>query len=192
MTYGVSFQELVNEPDNIVARSALIQTSVTFIERAENISKQLNDYQINLNTQILNQVQRINDIGDEIKTLNIRIRHYESTGIERANDLRDQRNLLLDELSQMVDIRYKEDPQGVIDLAVEGVPFVTQDMVYYIDTIKVNEDTDMLKPVWIAHGNMDVFNFDREISSQNNNDIGGLKGLLLARGHRQEGILIFL
>ena len=181
----ISFQELVNEPDNIVARSALIQTSVTFIERAENISKQLNDYQINLNTQILNQVHRINDIGDEIKTLNIRIRHYESTGIERANDLRDQRNLLLDELSQMVDIRYKEDPQGVIDLAVEGVPFVTQDMVYYIDTIKVNEDTDMLKPVWIAHGNMDVFNFDREISSQNNNDIGGLKGLLLARGHRQ-------
>ncbi len=181
----VSFQELVNEPDNIVARSALIQTSVTFIERSENISKQLNDYQINLNTQILNQVQRINDIGDEIKTLNIRIRHYESTGIEKANDLRDQRNLLLDELSQMVDIRYKEDPQGVIDVAVEGVPFVTQDMVYYIDTIKVNEDTDMLKPVWTAHGNMDVFNFDRETSSQNNNDVGGLKGLLLARGHRQ-------
>ena len=147
----VSFQELVNEPDNIVARSALIQTSVTFIERAENISKQLNDYQINLNTQILNQVQRINDIGDEIKTLNIRIRHYESTGIERANDLRDQRNLLLDELSQMVDIRYKEDPRGYRSCS-GGSSFVTQDMVYYIDTIKVNEDTDMLKPCGLPMG----------------------------------------
>lgn len=181
----VSLQELVNEPDNIVARSALIQTSVTFVERASNISKQLNDYQLNLNTQILNQIQDINSIGDKIKTLNIRIRHYESTDVEKANDLRDQRNLLLDQLSRMADITYKEDSNGVVDVTVEGVPFVTQDMVYYMAAVKVDEDTDMLKPVWLAHGNMDVFNFDRETSSQNNNDIGSLKGLLLARGHKQ-------
>src|SRR5690606_18687799 len=93
-----ALQELTREPDNIVARASLIQTAVSFIERAEKIYSQMNDYQINLNTNIIDQVKRINEIGDEIRELNIKIRHYESTGVEKANDLRDNRNLLLDEL----------------------------------------------------------------------------------------------
>ena len=110
---------MAKEPDNIVARSVLIQTSVTFIERATNISKQLTDYQVNLNTQIRDQVERINDIGDQLKELNIKIKHYESTKLEQANDLRDQRNLLLDELATMADIAYREDPSGIVSVILE-------------------------------------------------------------------------
>src|SRR5690606_34996116 len=113
-----ALQELTREPDNIVARASLIQTAVSFIERAEKIYSQMNDYQINLNTNIIDQVKRINEIGDEIRELNIKIRHYESTGVEKANDLRDNRNLLLDELSKMVSITYKENPAGVVTVNV--------------------------------------------------------------------------
>jgi flagellar hook-associated protein 1 FlgK len=91
--FWTSLQELSKEPDSIVTRASLIQTAVTLVERSENISNQLKDYQINLNTQITNQVNRINEIGDNIKELNIKIRQYESTGVENANDLRDQRNV---------------------------------------------------------------------------------------------------
>ena len=58
-----SLQELTREPDNIAARASFIQTAVTFVERAENIFSQMNDYQVNLNTIINNQVNRINEIG---------------------------------------------------------------------------------------------------------------------------------
>jgi len=180
----VALQELGKEPDNIVARSSFVETAVNFIERAENIAKQLKDYQINLNTKIKDQVDRINQIGDELKQLNIKIRQYESNG-ERANDLRDQRNNLLDELSQMVSINYKESNNSMVYVSIEGVTFVDEDNVYYMGTVKVNESTDMLKPVWLNHGNVDVFNFDRAVSSDNNTDIGSLKGLLLARGYKQ-------
>ena len=180
-----AMQELAKEPDSIVARASLIQTSVTFVERADNISKQLNDYQVNLNTQILNQVKRINDIGDQINNFNKKIRMYESTGIEKANDLRDQRNVLLDELGKMVQFTYKEHGDGVVTVNVEGVPFVTEDAVYYMGTEKMSVSSDMLKPVWIAHGDVAVYNLDRAPSLMENTDIGSLKGLLTSRGHKQ-------
>jgi flagellar hook-associated protein 1 FlgK len=53
----VALQELAKEPDNIVARASFVETAVTFVERAENISLQLKDYQINLNTKIKDQVE---------------------------------------------------------------------------------------------------------------------------------------
>lgn len=183
--FWVALSELAKEPESIVARTSLIQTAVNFIERTEIISNQLNEYQINLNTQISKQVTRINEIGDEIKSLNLKIRHYESTGQEKANDLRDQRNSLMDELSKIVSITYKEDSKGVVTINVEGVPFVTGDTVYKLRTEKVSQGTEMLKPVWNAHGNVDLFNFDKAPSSNNNTDIGSLKGLMIARGYKQ-------
>lgn len=180
-----AMQELSREPDNIVARAAFVQTSVSFIERSDNIFKQLNDYQISLNTKIIDQVDRVNEIGNELKDLNIKIRHYESTGVEHANDLRDQRNLLLDELSKIADITYKENKAGVVTVNLEGVPFVTEDLIYHMETAQISEDSPMLKPVWISHGYGDVFNMDRPPTSANDTDIGSLKGLLIARGHKQ-------
>ncbi|HPU63709.1 MAG TPA: flagellar hook-associated protein FlgK [Mobilitalea sp.] len=180
-----ALQELVKEPDNIVARASFVQTAVSFVEMANTIYTQLCDYQVNLNTQIMEQVKRINEIGDQIKELNIKIRHYESSGLENANDLRDQRNLLLDELSQIAYITYREDKSGVVTVSLEGMPFVTEDLVYHMETVQISEETPMLKPIWVAHGNVDVFNFDRPPSSIYDTDIGSLKGLLLARGDRQ-------
>ncbi len=180
-----SLQELAKEPDSIVAKASLIQTSVTFIERAENISNQLKDYQINLNTQIQEQVDRINEIGNKIKELNLSIRHYESTGVEKANDLRDERNNLLDELGKLAQITYKENASGMVDVSLEGAAFVSDDYVFEMKTVKTSEDSSMLKPVWVSHGGNDVFDLDQEAISSNNADIGSLKGLLTARGSKQ-------
>lgn len=183
--YWTSLQELAKEPDSVVARASLIQTAVTFTERTENIANQLNDYQINLNTQIVNQVNRINEIGDNLKELNIKIRYYESGGVEKANDLRDQRNLLLDELGKMVHITYKENASSLVNVNVEGVPFVNEDSICYMSTKKISDTSEMLEPVWVTNGDVKVFNLDRLPSSQDNTDIGSLKGLLIARGQKQ-------
>jgi flagellar hook-associated protein 1 FlgK len=184
-----SLQTLANEPNNIETRASFVQSAVTFIERAENISYQIKDYQVNLNIQIKDTVNRINSIGDEIKDLNHKIRAYESNGVENANDLRDQRNVLLDELGKLASITYQEDHNGVVTVNVEGVSFVSEDMVSHMDVKKANPGTDMLVPVWPSHKNAEVFNFDRIPSSEANTDIGSLKGLLLVRGDKEANYL---
>lgn len=180
-----ALQELSREPDNVIARASFIQVAVSFIERAEKINNQMNDYQVNLNTKIINQVSRINEIGEEISKLNTKIRHYESNGVEKANDLRDYRNTLLDELGQIANITYKENTVGVVTVNLEGVPFVTEDTVYKMSTVRINESSPLLKPIWPSHGDVDVFDMSRPPSSMNNTDIGSLKGLLLARGDKK-------
>ncbi|MBQ9767658.1 MAG: flagellar hook-associated protein FlgK [Lachnospiraceae bacterium] len=182
--FWVALQELAKEPDSIVTRATLIQCGVNFVQHAENIYEQIQTYQIDLNTQIQTKVDRINEIGDEIKELNNKIRFYECTGIEKANDLRDTRNLLLDELGEMVDISYEEGTDGRVSIRVEEVPFLLEDQVYYMATKPISEDSEMLVPYWPAFGDAEVFSFDRSPSPVDDTDIGSLKGIILARGRK--------
>ena len=56
-------------------------------------------YQTTLNTEVQNSVNRINELGQTIFALNKQIQGIESGSGEYANDLRDQRDNALDELS---------------------------------------------------------------------------------------------
>ena len=176
-----SMQELVKEPDNIVQRGTLVQTAVSFIERAELISNQIKEYQVNLNTEIMNSVKSINAYGKQINALNDAIRRIEAGGVEQANDLRDTRNLLLDELGQLVNITYKESAEGVVTVSVEGVPFVTEDSVNEMGYTTISDSSPMLKPVW-DHIDQDVYDLGKVTNSNDNSDVGYLKGLLVSRG----------
>lgn len=64
-------------------------------------------------------VDRINWIGDRIQYLNGQISVIES-GVETAMTLRDERDLLLDELSGYVKIDYSEDANHVVTVMMEG------------------------------------------------------------------------
>ena len=130
----IAMQELCKEPDSIVTRSSFIQTAVSFIERAETVYSQIKEYQLSLNSNIRNHVDRINEIADEIKRLNGEIQKYEAGGVERANDYRDQRNLLLDELGGLGAISYKELANGVVTVMFENQMLVSEDLVYHMDT----------------------------------------------------------
>lgn len=182
--FWIALQELAKEPDSIVTRATLIQSGVNFIQHAENIYEQIQTYQIELNMQIQQKVDRINEIADEIKELNQKICFYECTGTEHANDLRDTRNLLLDELGGLIDISYEEQPDGKVTIRAEEMPFLTEDHVFYMDTKYLSEDSEMLVPYWPSFGDAEVFNFDRSPNSVDDTDIGSLKGIILARGRK--------
>lgn len=177
-----SLEELSKTPELIEARASVVQNAEEFIERATIIQDQLKEYQRNLNTQITDKVNKINDLAQQIYTLNKKICQYESSGVENANDLRDERNKLLDELGQIISISYKEKPNGIVTVTAEDVALITEDTVYKMGTAKVSESSNLLKPVWLSYGGIDVFNFDRPASAADNTDIGSLKGLLVARG----------
>lgn len=183
LSMWTSIQELAKEPDNGEKRATVISKAESFLERASNIATQLQKYQLDLNTQIIDKVDRINKIGDGIDKLNYKIALAESTGVQHANDLRDQRNNLLDELSQLVKISYKENATGVVTVSIEGTQFVSDENVYHLATTPVSDDSQMLKPIWAA-SETDLFDMSQTLSAEANTDIGSLKGLLVARGDR--------
>ena len=195
--FWVSLQELSKEPDSRVAQATFVETGINFVERSDKIYKQLKEFQLNLNTNIREKITRINEIGREIFDLNKKIVFYESSEVENANDYRDQRNKLLDELGTMVKIDYKEQIDGRVTVAIEGGSFVTEDFVYRMDyltmaqyyekqgiEIPLDEAADILIPVWPHLGGAEVFDWSQVPSTAANSDIGTLKGCLQARGTR--------
>ncbi|WP_024865842.1 FlgK family flagellar hook-associated protein [Butyrivibrio sp. FCS014] len=66
-------------------------------------------------------VDNINKYGDRIQQLNHDIVDIESGKQEKANDLRDERNLLLDKLAEYGRIDYQEDTFGNVLVLFERI-----------------------------------------------------------------------
>lgn len=196
-----SVQELAKDPASSVTQGLLVRKASEFVERASTVYAGLASYQDNLNVQIKKQVDKINEYGEQILQLNDKIRAVEAGGIEHANDLRDARNQILDELAEMTSMSFSEDIYGSVSIQIEGVDFVKGGTCYNME-LDVDPNTGFYTPFWPQNAtyrvlddgtreyNIDgaeVFNFNREISSDLNTDIGGLKSMLLARGdHRAD------
>ncbi len=199
--FWTSIQELAKDPASSVTQGVLVQRACEFVERAEAVYYGLSSYQDNLNVQIKQQVDKINDYGNQLLVLNDEIRCIESGGVEHANDLRDTRNKLLDELAELTNMSWEEDLYGSVFVKIEGVDFVKGGTCYEI-AMDVNETSGFYTPYWPQNAsyvvmedgtkqyNIDgaeVYDLTLEVSSDLGTDVGGLKAMLLARGdHRAD------
>ena len=179
-------QELAKDPTNATNQGMMVSVAAEFIDRAKGVYNGLSELQSNYNQQILDRIDKINDYGKQIQKLNLAIQSIEggkSEGhnVEEANDIRDQRNQLLDELASMVKITYYEDTFGAVNIQIEGKDFLTRT---YLNPMGVttDEESGFHTPVWPKDGDAPVYSFTREISTDLDTDIGGLKALLILRG----------
>lgn len=187
--FWVAFQELSKEPDSSVKQNLVVQKATLFMERAQSIYASTISYQKNMNVQIIDQVERVNELGNLISDLNEQIRTIESADLDTAMTLRDERDKALDELGSLIRIDYKETPEGAVKVRVEGVEFVDEVRCYEMG---LHEDkvTDFMTPYWPHLSDEDkeqyynVFDFTNGISSYNDTDLGSLKALVLSRGDR--------
>lgn len=141
-SYFTSVEDLFQEPDtngfgtrlsdffgalddfsNNVEEQA-VRTSV--VTEAQNLAASLNQVaeeiyalRTNANEEVKNTVPEINSLASQIASLNVTIQQEESGG-HKANDLRDERDLALDKLSQLVDITYRERGDTMVDVFVGG------------------------------------------------------------------------
>lgn len=193
-----SVQELAKDPSNTVNQGIFVQRSSEFITRGQIVYENLVSYQSDLNYDVKQNVDRINSIGERIVELNDRILKIESGQVEKANDLKDERNRLVDELSSFVNMSLDTDIEGNFIIQIEGVDFVSAGDCKKIGLFE-DPTTHFYTPYWEALAKKDaagkvteaaardasIFNLNIEISTDMNTDIGSLKSTLLARGDRR-------
>ncbi len=195
----VSVQELAKDPCSAVTQSSFVTRANEFITRAKSVYDGLVAYQENMDSTVKGMCDTINKYGDRIRELNEKIVDIESGKQERANDLRDERNLLLDQLAEYGKIDYQEDVFGNVAVLFEGSTFVTTDHVNHlgVDTTlessagyatpyweyaaKTVDNKDGTKTVVSIDG-AHVYDLTQNISTVTNTDIGKLRSVLLARG----------
>lgn len=99
--------DMTSEPDSVDKRVASISYASSLMDYFNSLSLNLTAVQEDANDQIEAVCSRINSISDQLLSLNKQIQVIEMTGM-KANDLRDQRELLVDELSEYVNVQIVE------------------------------------------------------------------------------------
>ncbi len=118
------FSSLGAEPENSNIRNVLLQKAVSLAETFNQKSARLTETQTSLRRDIQNTVTEINQMTSQIADLNRQIMVAEGA-FGTANDLRDQRDVLLDKLAEKMDIRYVEDSRGSVNVTAAGQALVS-------------------------------------------------------------------
>lgn len=111
------FDDMMTALGEVAKQSGSDTTKAQFIGYASNLTQYFNSMSANLslvqkdvNQEIKLKIDEINSLAAEIATLNKQINVIEIDGKAKANELRDQRANLIDQLSAIVDVKVIETP----------------------------------------------------------------------------------
>lgn len=164
-----SLEELSKNPESLTVRALVRQRASALTDTIHKMYSQLEALQSELNDQVYDKILEINSIGNQIADLNKQIFVLELRG-EKANDLRDQRNLLVDQLSKIVDTKAYEDNEGRFIVQIGGETLVNHFTVYELETDKAK----IQRYSGFDSGSPTQFNPNDPLSQQNLYDVPGL------------------
>lgn len=126
-----SWETLNRDPSLLSARVAVAGAASNMTDTLKHISESLTNLKNDVSSNIDKKVMEANNLLDNISRLNVLIRDNESFG-DHANDYRDQRDLLIDKLSTIVDVQFVEDEVGMVNITAAGANVLTGDAVTYL------------------------------------------------------------
>lgn len=163
-----SWQELYKYPESLTNREMVNESGVAFVDTVQRIGKQLKDIQNNIDVELAEKGRETNTVLKEIGRLNREIRLAESEGaLKTHNDKRDERNALLDRISQLLPVNLEEDIHGEVIVTLNGRSLVEGGYVQEIDLVP-NKDSNS--------GHLLVYwqNSDVEIDLKGKGELGAL------------------
>ncbi|MCR5687313.1 MAG: flagellar hook-associated protein FlgK [Lachnospiraceae bacterium] len=186
-----ALDEVYKSSGDDTKKAAFMSQCKSLTEYFNHMSTSLQRLQIDANNEIKNKTDEINSIASEIATLNKQINTIEVNKV-RANELRDKRNLLIDQLSNIVDVKVTEVPiytteggneesgiyRYIVDIAggqnlVNGYEYSSLKCIARSGDEKVNQSD--------ADGLFDIYLNDIPLNLYGGSLGGQLKGLIEVR-----------
>lgn len=122
-----SWEDLIQSTGNASSRSSVIESSQTLISTLNSMSSDLITQQQNTEAAILQQVDEVNDLLQQIATLNKQI----STTTADQNTLLDSRSQLVRELSGYMDIKYIDKGDGNVTITTQAGQTLVDSAAYF-------------------------------------------------------------
>ncbi|MCF6093414.1 flagellar hook-associated protein FlgK [Microaerobacter geothermalis] len=167
-----AWQDLTKEPESLAARAVVRQRGIAVAETFSFISRSLGQLESDIDTIIKVKVSEINSIATQIKDLNDQISRVVPHGYQ-PNDLYDQRDLLIDKLSKLVDVKVTPAQYGMVNVTISGQALVTGTNTV---TMEATPDPGNNNLVNVTLGGADFTPAS-----------GELLGLMESRGMQQDG-----
>jgi flagellar hook-associated protein 1 FlgK len=137
-----AWQGVATNPEGFAERSVLLQKANALVSVAKQMELGITDTLKNMNESIDTTVDRINAIASDIAAINSKIVQIEAgSQVENANDLRDQRDVLMNELATLVDFSSYKDGNGSMTITVGMRNLVSNETSNSLST-RTNEEGD--------------------------------------------------
>jgi len=169
--FFLAFDVLASNPTNLAARSAVLSAGGTLATVFNQLKSSLLQQRLNLDNAVAAEITTINGMLNEVAELNRSIIKLEN-GNTPANNLRDQRDLLIKQLSEKIDVQLIDtnDNNTTMTLA-GGTPLVVGTTVFQLST-QANSGNRGFRDVLVDDGAGGTINVTTEIQG------GEMRGLL--------------
>lgn len=163
------WQELSKNPESVAVRSVVRQRGIALVETFNHLDRMYFDLQRDLDASIKVKVNEVNSFAQQIHDLNRQILSIEAGG-DKANDLRDKRDFIIDKMSRIVDVNVVETELGIALVNIGGRAVVTNGGISKLEARDNPNQNGFVDVVWTD---------DKRLVSFTS---GELQGLLESRG----------
>lgn len=114
-----SWQELSKNPTSGAVRASVLESSATLAQSLNSTAIQLDTIEADINTKVRIVVDDVNSLAAQVAELNKQIVTNMGAGLN-PNDLMDNRDMLLDELARITEFTPMFQPNGSVDVSING------------------------------------------------------------------------
>lgn len=164
-------QDLSANPNDIPTRQTMLSSAQSLVNRFQSTSSSLNEIRDGVNTQLTSSVNLVNSYAKQIASLNDVIDKAISATGNPPNDLMDQRDQLVLELSKQIKTTVVPQNQGGYNIYIgNGLPLVVGTQTYSLATTSSPTDPSRLEVAYQSNSKSTVLGVD----SLPGGTIGGL------------------
>lgn len=124
--FWASWDDVANSPDDLAVRTAALENGHVLARELNNAAAELGALRDSSVTQAQNLVTEANGVAERVAALNTKIRAHTAAGLD-ANDFLDQRDMLLNELTDLVGVTVRHRDDNTVDVFVGGSTLVHGD-----------------------------------------------------------------
>jgi flagellar hook-associated protein 1 FlgK len=181
--FSTLFNKMEAALESVMTAAGTTETKASYLSTVKSITEYFNNVynslqteQADVNAEIKLCADRISSIAQEVASINQQINVIEMTGA-RANELRDKRDVLVDELSKMISVEVKESPI-VDEQNPDRVTGATRYQIWVANSYELVDTYDYRKMICVSR--------DAD-GSTNQNDISGLYDIKWGYGSYKDG-----
>jgi len=128
-----AISDLSAHPASAIYQNAVLSAAEEMAGKFRTLGNFLDNLQSQIRLQSETVVSQINSISAQIAELNGQIQDIEMGGSD-ANNLLDQRDQLINQLSQLVGVQTQQRDFGVVDVDINGIPIVMGTTIIQLET----------------------------------------------------------
>ena len=171
-----SWNALSQPPINQTLKQDVVANAISLVNDFHQINDALDDLEADIESDIQSEITNLNELLTQVGKMNEQIMAAESNG-EPANDLRDQRDYLITQVSEIAEVSVVEREDGTKDVILAGRTMVVRGSVTLFQSA-YRQTEDGYKMTVVTQGHM------REVDLSP----GRLEGLMTSRDVHIEAV----